>query len=165
VNWHTRWIVPAALLLLGCGPPAENAPGAAGGAGAAAAGAGPLDFDVGEIKTAEEYLAEPRYAQADLERGELLSLTCRACHTWSAGEAPLMGPNLHGLFGRRSGSAPGFEYSPALRTADIIWTPQALDAWLSDPSGFMPGNNMPFAGLHSASDRRDLLAFLLTATR
>lgn len=100
----------------------------------------------------------------DLERGELLALACRACHTLGAGEDHLLGPNLHGVFGRSTASAPGFEYSVALREADFVWTPDALDAWLAEPSGFLPGNNMTFAGFNSPSDRRDLLAYLLRVT-
>ena len=100
----------------------------------------------------------------DLERGELLALACRACHTFGAGEDHLLGPNLHGMFGRSTASAPGFEYSAALREADFVWTPDALDAWLAEPNGFLPGNNMTFAGFNSPSDRQDLLAYLLRVT-
>jgi cytochrome c len=100
----------------------------------------------------------------DLERGELLSFACQACHTLDAGGAHLIGPNLHGIFGRRAGTLPGFEYSAALRSADLVWTPEALDAWLADPSGFIEGNNMAFTGYQSVRDRRDLVAFLVHVT-
>jgi cytochrome c len=107
--------------------------------------------------------AEPR--AADLARGELLSLACQACHTLDVGGAQLIGPNLHGVFGRKAGTLPGFQYSAALRATELVWTPEAVEAWLADPAGFIVGNNMAFTGYQSARDRRDLVAFLVSATR
>ncbi len=101
---------------------------------------------------------------ADSERGELLALSCRACHTFGAGEEHLLGPNLHGVFGRSPASAPGFEYSAALQEADFVWTPDRLDAWLARPDDFLPGNNMTFAGFSSTSDRQALMDYLLQVT-
>jgi cytochrome c len=107
---------------------------------------------------------ELRFEEADLDRGEILSLACQACHTLDAGQADLLGPNLYGMFGRVSAGAPGFGYSAVLRSANLIWTPRALDAWLASPEDFLPGNDMAFAGYNSATDRRDLIAFLLHKT-
>lgn len=100
----------------------------------------------------------------DLERGELLSFACQACHTLGAGQKHLVGPNLFGVIGRPAASLPDFEYSDALRRSGIVWTPQVIDAWLKDPASFLPGNNMPFSGYRSASDRRDLVAYIVAAT-
>ncbi len=119
------------------------------------------DFGSGELKTAATYLKEPRFAEANLMRGELLSLACQACHTLGAGQADLLGPNLYGVFGRISAGKDDFDYSPELRSAKLVWTPAALEAWLANPADFLPGNNMVFAGYNSATDRRDLIAFLL----
>ncbi len=102
--------------------------------------------------------------EPDLARGEILSFACQACHTLGEGEGALLGPNLFGLFGRASARSGDFTYSDAMRAADIIWTPEALDAWLGNPDEFLPGNNMVFAGYSSAQDRRDLIAFLLHKT-
>ena len=110
------------------------------------------------------YLAEARFAQADFERGELLSYACIVCHTLGPGEEHLAGPNLYGVFGRPAASAPGFQYSVALQEAGITWTPAELDAWLARPDDFVPGNLMVFAGIYSDSDRTDLLAYLLRET-
>ncbi len=114
---------------------------------------------------AAEYLSSPLFAAADLERGRILSLACQACHTLGAGEEHNLGPNLHGMFGRPAAQLEGFEYSEALRASGLVWTPQVLEAWLAEPDAFLPGNNMVFAGYGAESDRRDLLAWLLTATR
>lgn len=114
--------------------------------------------------TVAEYLSDPRYATADLERGRILSLACQACHTLGAGEDDNLGPNLHGMFGRSAAQLEGFEFSEALRTSGLVWTPEVLEAWLAEPDDFIPGNTMVFAGYGSETDRRDLIAWLLTAT-
>lgn len=114
--------------------------------------------------TVDEYLSDPRYATADLERGRILSFACQACHTLGAGEDHNLGPNLHGMFGRPAAQLEGFEYSEELRASGVVWTPTVLETWLAEPNDFVPGNNMVFAGYRSESDRRDLVAWLLTAT-
>jgi cytochrome c len=122
-------------------------------------------FDVGEIKSAAEYLREPQFAAAEFKRGQLLSLACAACHSFGAGEKTVVGPNLHGVFGRPAAAVEGFDYSPALKSSGLIWTPRALDAWLADPGSFVAGTKMTFTGYRSADDRRDLIAYLLQATQ
>jgi len=76
----------------------------------------------------------------------------------------MIGPALHGFFGREVGSRSGFEYSAVMRNADFVWTPAALNAWLAQPGRFLPGNRMTFAGVLKQSDRDDLIAYLLGAT-
>jgi cytochrome c len=165
-----------ALLAAGCertsSPPAIPAAVEAtttgvqpGSAGAADASPRASVFDVGEIKTAAEYLRAPEFAAADFKRGQLLSLACAACHSFGAGEKTIVGPNLHGVFGRPAGELEGFDYSAALRSSGLVWTPRALDAWLADPASFVAGTKMTFTGYRSAEDRRDLIAYLLQATQ
>ncbi len=144
-------------------PPAvQNSP-----APLAAASAAPevAQFDPGPVRTAAEYLAEPRFATADVARGQLLSLACAACHTFNAAGGPLLGPNLRGVFGRRAASAAGFDYSPALASSGLVWTPVSLEAWLNEPASFVAGTKMAFTGYRSPEDRRDLIAYLLHATQ
>lgn len=112
-----------------------------------------------------EYLASEPWVSADPASGARLAQMCRACHTLGAGEPALLGPNLHGMFGRRAGSIPGYDYSQALRQADFTWTPRALDAWLARPAQFLPGNRMTFAGVTDPADRANLIAYLLGETR
>jgi cytochrome c len=133
-------------------PPSRPPPAAAG-------------FDVGEIKSAAEYSRDPEFAEADVKRGELLSLACAACHTFGAGQPKLIGPNLHGVFGRRAAALPDFEYSSALRASNLVWTPRALEAWLADPTTFVAGTTMTFSGYRTVADRRNLIAYLLHATQ
>ena len=105
-----------------------------------------------------------RLLGADLDRGELLAYSCRACHTLGPDEDHMIGPNLYGVFNRAAGSVDGFDYSDVLLEADFIWTPGILDEWLADSNGFLPGNNMRFAGFSSGADRADAIAYLLQVT-
>lgn len=116
------------------------------------------------VIAASEYLAEPPYANADRRNGATQAQVCRACHSLEKGGAALLGPNLHGIFGKRAGSSDGFAYSEALTAAGFVWTPRALDAWLAQPARFLPGNRMSFAGVLREADRNDLIAYLLEVT-
>jgi cytochrome c len=118
-------------------------------------------FRGAEAKRPAEYLAEPRYADADAHRGELLAYACKACHALAPDEKNDLGPNLAGAVGRRAATLPGFEYSDALADSGIVWTPEAIEIWLADPEAFVPGTKMKFTGYQSAADRRDVVAYLL----
>jgi cytochrome c len=103
-------------------------------------------------------------ASDELRRGELLSYACQACHTLKPGGQHQVGPNLAGVFGRVAGTAPGFDFSPALRESGIVWSPEQLDGWLANPAGFLPGTSMTFTGFQSPEDRAALIEYLITAT-
>ena len=163
-------VVAACVAAVACGgepPPAAPAAPSSAPAASAARPAGPTaaDFDVGPIKTAAEYLAEPEFAAANLRRGEVLAFACIACHTLGAGEPHNLGPNLHGVFGRPAAALPAFPYSPALRESGLVWTPRALAAWLENPARFVEGTTMAFAGYREPEERRDLIAYLLNKTQ
>jgi cytochrome c len=66
---------------------------------------------------------------------------------------------LQEVFGRISGTVAGFDYSPALKQAHIVWDDKTLDRWLADPDAFVPGNNMDFH-VASPTERQDLIRFL-----
>ena len=167
----TRWRRGvAALVVLGMlaacdtvAPPSVETPSAPVATASAAPQA--AQFDPGPIRTAAEYLAEPGFAGADISRGQLLSLACAACHTFGAAGGTLVGPNLNGVFGRRAASVAGFDYSPALASSGLVWTPVSLEAWLREPASFVAGTKMAFTGYRSPDDRRDLIAYLLQATQ
>jgi cytochrome c len=76
------------------------------------------------------------------------------------------GPSLAEVWNRKSGSLASFaRYSPALKSAGIIWNDDTLGEWIKDPQHFIPGNTMTFAGMKDARQRADLLAFLKEASR
>jgi cytochrome c len=97
-------------------------------------------------------------------RGRLLYLQCRSCHSVEKGGMNKVGPNLYGVFGRAAGQVEDFVYSEALLESGIVWSPETLDAWLADPSEFVPGNRMIFTGIADPQDRADLIAYVREAT-
>lgn len=110
-------------------------------------------------------------AQADavdetlLRRGKILFLQCRACHSTEQDGAHRVGPNLHALFGAGAASKTGFAYSAALSESGITWSVDTLNQFLTEPSAFVPGTIMAFAGLPQESDRKALIAYLKQQTR
>lgn len=139
---------------------------ACGGGGGEPAEPGLTAAGLGEqtIKTPVEWLASEPYNAADLEAGRAQARVCLACHSLNDGGPNMIGPNLYGFFGRGVGGLDNYSYSEAIKTADFVWTPRALDAWLRQPASFLPGNRMTYAGVPDETDRRDLIAFLLAAT-
>jgi cytochrome c len=104
------------------------------------------------------------WSEADLDNGRRVFARCRACHTITEGGPDMTGPNLHGLFGRRAGTHPRYNYSATLREAGFLWDGERLQDWLENPRTFLRGNKMSFAGIPDATDRRDVVAFLKVET-
>jgi cytochrome c len=95
--------------------------------------------------------------EGDPVRGAaLFEKRCVGCHSLTENHR---GPRLQGVYGRTTGSVPGFAYSDALKKANIVWNAQSLEKWLTDPDAFLPGNNMDFL-LPKAQERKDLISFL-----
>jgi cytochrome c len=104
------------------------------------------------------------YRHADLYNGQAKFAACKSCHTVARGAGAAFGPNLWGVFGRRSGTAPGYAYSEGLRRLGVTWTADTLDSWIADPRTVVPGTKMAYAGLEDARDRVDVVAYLKTVT-
>lgn len=104
------------------------------------------------------------YNAGDVDNGHAKFALCMACHTVAAGGPNMTGPNLHGIFGRKAGTAPGFSYSDALKAAGWTWDAEHLDNWLSGPAKVLPGTKMTFAGLPNPKDRIDVIAYLKVAS-
>ena len=93
--------------------------------------------------------------------GRQIFKKCQTCHSMEPGKT-LLGPSLAGIVGRKSGADANFNYSPALKQAALTWDAATLDAYLMDPQKIVPGNRMPFPGLKTDRDRKDVIAFLAT---
>jgi cytochrome c len=109
-------------------------------------------------------VAPTAWADGDAARGEKRFEECAACHKMEPG-ANAVGPSLFGIFGRKAGELEDFRFSPAIRRSGIIWGPETLDAFLTDPQATVPANRMPYAGMPDPADRADLIAFLRQASR
>lgn len=81
---------------------------------------------------------------------------CAECHAVETDET---GPRHRGVFGRRAGSVKNYDYSRALRRANVQWDAASLDQWLADPEKFIPGQNMDFK-VTDEHDRAALIAYL-----
>ena len=100
------------------------------------------------------------------DRGAELFRACIACHTLKDGEGNKAGPSLAGIFGRRIATLPGYNFSPALKKLDIVWTPETVSKLFEvGPMNYTPGTKMPEQTIGSAEDRAALVQFLEKATK
>jgi cytochrome c len=152
-------VAVGALALAACGQPSSNA---ANTASQANPGAPPVLTDAQQKALVAQLPAA--YQGADLSNGEARFAVCRACHTLSEGGEDMTGPNLWGIFGRKAGTKPGFTYSDDMKNAGWSWDADHIDKWITNPRAVLPGTKMTFVGMPSATDRRDVIAFLKVQT-
>lgn len=152
--------------------PAAEAPAAEAPAAEAPATAAPAEQPAAgeeQVAQTEAPAAEAAPATAgDAAKGEAFAARCKACHTFEKGGPNQVGPNLYGVVGRPIASHPDFNYSEAMKTFSEggakVWDEAALDAYLGDPRGVVPGNKMAFPGVKKDTDRANLIAYLKTLT-
>jgi cytochrome c len=94
------------------------------------------------------------------EQGRHDFAVCGACHQVGTSAKNGVGPVLNGIVGRKAASYPGYIYSAAMKNSGITWTEAALKKYLTDPQKVVPGNKMPFPGLHDTTKVDDLIAYL-----
>ena len=101
-------------------------------------------------------------ATGDIAKGQKIFRRCMGCHYINK-DKNRVGPTLMDVVGRPAASVKSYHYSAALKAkgkAGLVWTPANLDKWLTKPRKFVPGTKMGFAGIHSASQRADIIAYL-----
>ncbi len=106
-------------------------------------------------------LGLPSQASAqDAANGERVFTQCRPCHQVGETAKNTVGPVLNGLFGRQSGTAPGYSYSDANKNSGITWDEAVFAEYIKNPRAKIPGTKMIFAGLKDEARIKDLAAYL-----
>ena len=151
-----RFMIAAllAVALAACGQSGSGASSESGGVSTAPAVSDAQD------QAAVAALPAP-YNAANYAAGRTVFAQCRSCHTISNGGANMVGPNLHGVIGRPVASLSNFNYSPPVRGAHFNWDGEHLDQWIANPQAMLPGTRMGFAGVRDATQRRDVIAYIM----
>lgn len=102
-----------------------------------------------------------------LARGRIhFARKCSVCHTLVPDGGNRAGPTLHGIFGRKIATVPGYPYSQPLKHLDIVWSEDTIGKLFElGPDIFTPGSKMPLQKMTDPEQRDDLIAYLKEATR
>ena len=96
----------------------------------------------------------------DAAAGEKVFAQCRACHQVGETAKNGVGPVLNGLFGRKSGTIPGYNYTDANKNSGIVWDEATFSDYIKDPRAKIPGTKMVYPGLKEEQRIKDLIAYL-----
>lgn len=119
----------------------------------------PVDYTATQ-KTAIQATFPAPYNTADLADGEKQFKKCQSCHTITPDKMNLTGPHLYGVFGRKSGTTPGYPFTDAMTAHNVIWGFDTLDTYLTSPQTVVKGTKMGFQGLPDDKARHDLIAYI-----
>ncbi|WP_113447816.1 c-type cytochrome [Rhizobium cremeum] len=101
----------------------------------------------------------------DPAAGEKVFRKCQACHAIGPGAVSKTGPLLTGVVGRPAGSIADYSYSAGMAKVageGLVWAPEKISEFLTNPKAFVPGTKMTFAGIRKDQERADLIAYLST---
>jgi cytochrome c len=96
----------------------------------------------------------------DAAAGEKVFGVCRACHQVGETAKNAVGPSLNGLFGRKSGTIAGYNYTDANKNSGLTWDEATFREYIKDPKAKIPGTKMIYAGLKDEQRTNDLIAYL-----
>ncbi|MFZ1882316.1 MAG: cytochrome c family protein [Rhodoplanes sp.] len=96
----------------------------------------------------------------DVAAGQVVFKKCLACHAIGEGARNKVGPELNGIDGRHSGSAPGYNYSSANKNSGIVWNEATFKEYIKDPRAKIPGTKMIFPGIKNEKQADDLWSYL-----
>jgi cytochrome c len=86
---------------------------------------------------------------------------CSTCHSLGNDGSKKLGPNLLGLFTRKSGTQPDYgKYSEGLKAANWQWTPEQLDLWLTDPKALVPTTFMSVYKQKDPEKRKIIIEYI-----
>jgi cytochrome c len=99
------------------------------------------------------------------DHGAEIFRACVACHTLKPDESQKAGPTLWHIFGRRIATLPGYNFSPALKKLDIVWSKETVARLFEiGPAHYTPGTKMPEQTINAEDDRKALVEFLARVT-
>jgi cytochrome c len=96
----------------------------------------------------------------DVAAGEHSFNKCLPCHAIGPDAENKIGPQLNGLDGRHSGTAPSFSYSDANKNSGIVWAEATFKEYIKNPAAMVPGTKMAFAGIKNDQEINDLWAYV-----
>ena len=96
----------------------------------------------------------------DVAAGEQSFKKCMPCHSIGEGAKNKVGPELNGIDGRHSGTAPGYSYSEANKKSGITWGKAQFLEYIKDPRAKIPGTKMIFPGIKNEKEAESLWAYL-----
>src|ERR1700760_3919821 len=96
----------------------------------------------------------------DVAAGKSSFNKCLACHAIGEGAKNKVGPELNGLDGRKSGTAPDYNYSDANKNSGITWNEALFKEYIKDPKAKIPGTKMAFAGIKNENEVNNLWAYV-----
>jgi cytochrome c len=96
----------------------------------------------------------------DVDAGQRQFNKCLPCHAVGPDAENKIGPELNGLDGRHSGTAPNYSYSDANKNSGIVWNEASFKEYIKNPAAKVPGTKMAFAGIKNDQDINDLWAYL-----
>jgi cytochrome c len=96
----------------------------------------------------------------DVTAGKSSFNKCLACHAIGEGAKNKVGPELNGLDGRKSGTAPDYSYSDANKNSGITWNEAEFKDYIKDPKAKIPGTKMAFVGIKNEKEINDLWAYV-----